>query len=326
MHRWTRVRKAARTPLLVLPLLACGDAVEVPKPETAAARPGASTPTAGNAPPRIRSIELEPGEVRAGDPVRIVLDAFDPDGDPLRIDVRWSLDGTVIGSGQTLTVPERSRDRQLRAEATVHDGTASVIEQASLFVQNTAPEVISLELEPETPTVATPIHFEAEGADPDGDPLRFEITWTVDGEPLVTSEPVLPSDRFERGSRITAEVRAHDGVEAGPAKTSTTLTVGNAPPVFTSSPGDFTGETTLRSQLRAEDPDGDRRLRFALVTGPTGLELDPVTGAIEWTPEPDQAGSHRVEVTVDDGAGGIGRQEFELSVGRGAPAAPADGV
>jgi hypothetical protein len=306
---------------VALAALACGDAPSPVKRETAVATPIPAAPTPANQPPRIRSIVLEPSVARAGDSVTLVLDASDPDGDPLRTEVAWRIDGEPVGEGQMLVIPEHSRDGRLEAEVTLSDGVGGeVVDRASLFVENSPPAVVAIAFEPETPTVESPLAFEARGADPDGDTLRFQVEWWVDDSKLAFTGESLPPSFFERGSRITAEVRAHDGNVLGPALRSQTITVANATPRFTSSPTDLSGETTLRKTLRAEDPDGDRRLRFRLVDGPDGLEVDAVTGEIAWTPSAEQAGNHRVVVEVEDGAGGSASQEFELSVGASAPA------
>jgi hypothetical protein len=307
---------------IALATLACGDAPKPTKPETAVAPPAPATRTPGNQPPQIRSITLEPSTARAGDAVTLSFDASDPDGDPLRMQIVWRLDGESVGEGQTLIVPKHSRDHELQAEVTISDGSGvEVVDRASLFVENSPPTVIGIAFEPQALTVETPLAFQAQGDDPDGDALRFQVEWWLDDHKLEFTGETLPPRFFERGSQIVAEVRAHDGDLLGPPLRSESLTVGNAPPRFTSSPTDLSGETTLRKTLQAEDPDGDRRLRFRLVDGPDGLSLDPVTGEIDWTPSPEQAGSHRVEVVVEDGVGGSTTQEFELNVGATAPAA-----
>lgn len=305
---------------------ACGDAPAPSPRQTAIAPPAATSASPDNRPPRIRSIAIEPSEARAGDRVALVLDATDPDGDALRTEIEWRLDGEELGgssggSDWTLVVPGRSRDQHLEVIVTITDGAGGqIFDTASLFVENTAPVVEAVALEPNPITTETPIESHPRAADPDGDPLRFQVEWWVDDTKLAYEGETLPARFFERGNRIFAKVRAHDGKATGPTLRSETVTVANAAPRFTSSPTDLSGETTLRKTLRAEDADGDRRLRYRLIDGPNGLDLDSVTGEIAWTPSADQAGAHRVEVEVQDGQGGATTQEFELNVGANAPA------
>ena len=44
------------------------------------------------------------------------------------------------------------------------------------------------------------------------------------------------------------------------------------------------------------------------------MTLDIVHGQLLWEPREDQSGVHPVLVTVDDRAGGVGRQRFDVQV------------
>jgi len=90
----------------------------------------------------------------------------------------------------------------------------------------------------------------------------------------------------------------------------------NAAPSITSQPSGFdNGE--FRYQTRAEDPDGDRTLRYRLVQGPAGLSLDNMSGLAYWKPNADQAGRHRIRIRVEDQKGGSDEQLFDLSLNFG---------
>ncbi len=77
----------------------------------------------------------------------------------------------------------------------------------------------------------------------------------------------------------------------------------NEPPVV-SPIADQIGDSgqLLRFTMNAADPDGPQRLlRYALAEGaPAGASIHPVTGEFEWTPTPDQAGVHFVDLTARD--------------------------
>lgn len=53
---------------------------------------------------------------------------------------------------------------------------------------------------------------------------------------------------------------------------------------------------------------------FSLIDAPNGMTIDPVTGLIQWTPQPDQQGSQRVIVEVRDQFGGTIQQTFTIEV------------
>jgi RHS repeat-associated protein len=78
----------------------------------------------------------------------------------------------------------------------------------------------------------------------------------------------------------------------------------NAPPVLTV-PDDQTLPvgTPLAASASADDPDAGDDLTFSLISGPSGMTIDPDTGALSWTPQGNQAGQADVVVQVEDEAG-----------------------
>jgi RHS repeat-associated protein len=73
------------------------------------------------------------------------------------------------------------------------------------------------------------------------------------------------------------------------------------------------GSTALSYQydVNATDPNGDV-LTFILEDGPAGMDIDPATGLITWTPG--QAGEFPVAVRVEDGKDGSDEQGFTVTV------------
>jgi hypothetical protein len=86
------------------------------------------------------------------------------------------------------------------------------------------------------------------------------------------------------------------------------------PPVIVSTPEKLDPSSRFFYRVEAEDGDGDRNLRYELLKRPRGMEMDVVTGELTWTPERDQAGTHRVEVAVDDRHGGRATQAFDIPI------------
>jgi hypothetical protein len=79
------------------------------------------------------------------------------------------------------------------------------------------------------------------------------------------------------------------------------ICVNNDPPVLTC-PGDqtFCYGYPLETQLTATDPDGGPYRFFHLISGPSGVQVNVMTGAVTW-PNP-TPGSHEICVTVTDSA------------------------
>ncbi|MBS3804676.1 MAG: putative Ig domain-containing protein [Oleiphilaceae bacterium] len=63
--------------------------------------------------------------------------------------------------------------------------------------------------------------------------------------------------------------------------------------------------------LQAMDPDGDS-LTWELLSGPSGMTLNAITGALTWTPT--QAGVQQVTVTVTDSKGATAGSTFGINV------------
>ncbi len=103
-----------------------------------------------------------------------------------------------------------------------------------------------------------------------------------------------------------------DGEDDAPE--SEAVCVGNAEPRFVSALGALSSNGVLGYTLEVEDADGDRSLRYRLVTGPSGMELDPILGRLTSEPDLSQVGTHAVEVAPDDRHGREARQVFELTI------------
>ena len=88
----------------------------------------------------------------------------------------------------------------------------------------------------------------------------------------------------------------------------------NASPVVTSKPAANAFEDSLYSySIAATDEDGDP-LSFSLASGPEGMMVDSRTGLLQWLPTQSDVGSISIRITVDDGKGGTGYQQFILEV------------
>ncbi|MBL4846031.1 MAG: hypothetical protein JKY65_10935 [Planctomycetes bacterium] len=98
------------------------------------------------------------------------------------------------------------------------------------------------------------------------------------------------------------------GSSSGSSSTTTTAAVNTnatggsnrAPVVSSSAPGTATEGVAYLYMPLASDPDGDP-LAFRLGQGPAGLSVDPLSGAVRWTPSVGQAGAHDVALELDDG-------------------------
>jgi hypothetical protein len=149
----------------------------------------------------------------------------------------------------------------------------------------------------------------------DGDELRFEYQWYLNGEPTKQREHVFDTKGLKRGDKVYVEVVASDSTDETRPVRSAEVTIGNTPPEIVEIPTPREVDGEFRYQFRAKDADGDRRLRYRLAEAPKGMSINPVNGEARWKPQASQEGTHIVEVVVEDSYGDGGALRFEVVVG-----------
>ena len=313
--------------------LGCSDDAPAPAPSGSSIVPGGAAPAAsatasgaGMGRPVISRVAITPPELRPATELRAVVDASDPDGDPLRFEYVWSLNGREVQRSERANyfLLEVSRGDQLQVQVTATDGVnKSEPAQTSARAGNRGPVLSAVTLEPfgdvrAGETLSAVPHAQ----DPDNDPLRFRYVWTVNGQEKGRDRS-FDTTGLKRGDKIQAKVVAMDGGTESREKLSPVLMLGNSPPVITQLPASRSDDGRFIYTFKARDPDGDRNLRFFIEKGPTGMRIDAITGVLTWKPAPSQAGVHPVEVGVKDGQGEGSTFTFQLTVGvqQQAPAA-----
>lgn len=280
----------------------------------------------GNEAPVIERLSLDPESPRPGEQVVARVEATDPDGDAVALEYRWMVGGKRVSeNGPFLHVEGAGRGAEIELVVVASDGTAkSRPETATARVGNLAPRVLQVVIEPLGEVIAgRDIVATPGGTDPDGDPIEYRYTWTVNGETASADTSTLPASHYGRGDEIVLEVVASDGVEDSDPLQSAAIKVVNAPPRVTSSPGAIGEDGVFRYEVQAEDPDGDSSFRYRLLNAPDGMTIGFDDGKLEWAPGPGVEGNHSVEIEVTDLFGGKGNQLFELRLSYAAEDVPA---
>lgn len=309
--------------------LACGSE-EASRPSGAAM--AASEPAAereGNRPPRIERVRIEPERPLPGQTLRALVEASDPDGDPVRLRYAWTVEGRPAGEGRSPTLEaEFAKDERVEVSVVASDGRGESTATATARVRNRPPVLhgVYLSVEEEVDS-GDRVLAGPEASDPDGDPLEFEYAWLVNGEPVEEPEGrVFPAEGVRRGDRIQVRVVAYDGEDRSHPVTSPAVRVGNSAPEIAGLPEPRREDGTFHYDFEARDPDGDAQLRFRLAQAPEGMTIDPVLGVATWRPELSQVGSHPVEVVVTDGHGAESTFRFDVTVDAEEEAAGAEGA
>ena len=145
----------------------------------------------GNSPPRVRRLGIQPSPATRREPLRVIADVADPDGDEVTISYQWLRNGTPIpGATQPTLDPSHYRRRDLLSvEIVATDGEDSTpsLRSHEVDVLPAAPKFVSK---------AAPTHFkdgrfryQARAVHPDG---NAELHYTL-------------SDEAPQGMRINSE-------------------------------------------------------------------------------------------------------------------------
>jgi len=249
----------------------------------------------------IFSVRLVPERPAAGDKIKVVVD-----GDADEVSFLWEVNGKgVEAPGDTIEKGMFRKGDVVRVRALSGD----IGSEASVEVVNTPPSLVSVRINPAEPRAGMDLSAEVEGYDADGDPLRYDFLWSVNG--LSFYGDVLSGSNLSRGDAVTLRVRAFDGEDESEPLEVSGSSAGNSPPNFVSTPPSAFSKHFIY-EVKAEDPDGDE-ITFVVVKGPKGMEVKG--GRIEWEATGEE-GVVDVTLSAEDGRGGSALQSFRLTIGR----------
>ncbi len=261
------------------------------------AGPSFTTPTVRirNAIPQITGVVYTPETPTALTDLRVSASATDPENDPVSLIITWEVNDVAVPGviSDTLTKNYLSRGDSVRAVIVVSDatGTATPYKAMPVVVANAPPMVSAASISPSPPTRAGPATCTATGwIDADGDPQDVVYSWFLNAAPLANATPSLSASLFKRGDTLRCAVIPDDGFDLGSSVSSSTVTVGNAPPRLTSvtlSPATPTEASTIIASVSGlTDPDTQDTnnlsvsyvwyVNDAIVTGAAAAQLPAV--------------------------------------------------
>jgi len=319
MRRLARAFVAAAA-AATLAVTACGGEEAAPKPSgapMASVRAPAGAPLETSA-PRVEKVLFEPDQPIAGGRVRAIVRVPEAIVGGLRLHYAWTVGGRALPADvPEITLDSVRKGDEVSVTVTASDGTReSAAVRTTTTIGNRRPQLIAVTLDPPHGLhVGDVVKAVPEANDPDGDALKYEVEWRVNGTPVPEHGLTLQTGRFHRGDRVVASVRASDGQVTTDPVASGEVQLENSPPRIVSRPQTRFENGVFRYLVEANDPDGDRELRFSLLSAPDGMTIDRMGGEIQWQPKPTQAGRHTIDVAVEDSHGGKDVQRFELNVG-----------
>ncbi len=242
-------------------------AARVPWP--APGRDGARTGRYGPNPPSYKELAVLPAEPRALEVMKaswrpIWLDAAPGETAPAPR-IEWLRNGKAVPAleGKREVPPGNARrGERWRFVLTSPKGDATA-EGPEIVVLDTPPTEPAVALEPAVPSRGSEVRVKIvkPAADPDGDPLTYEIAWLMDGLDTGVTGEVFPAERLKRNALLTARVTASDGALSGPpgigqARVGDTAPGGLKIALDPANPA-RTESVRARIEKPATDPDGD---------------------------------------------------------------------
>jgi len=161
----------------------------------------------------------------------------------------------------------------------------------------------------------TSINIVLAGADEDGDPVTGEIQ-AVTAKGKLTGD--FPNYTYTPNPNFFGEDSFHyqltDGIDVSEIyEIALVIEPVNDAPVITSTPNlEVDPGQDFQYQVIAEDVD-DPVLGYVLIQGPAGMEVS-ADGLLTWSVDEFVDGTHLVELKVQDAAGAIASQSFELEL------------
>jgi hypothetical protein len=254
------------------------------------------------------ALELNPTEPVKSSVLRLSAKGFESSA----ARYEWMIDGIPVstnGDPMTLSLSETLAARKgavISAVAIVGDRE---ILSNEVRVGNSTPQLASIRFA-DQPRPNDPLCVTAEAVDADGDAVRYEYEWTVNGAAAGTENRL--DRKFRRGDRIIARVTAFDD-ETQCGTQAIERIIKNMPPEIAES-REYRFENDLfEYQARASDPDGDP-LTYALEACPAGMSIDAKTGLVKWQAPSTVSGKQRISIVVTDGQGGRATYDLDFTI------------
>ena len=271
----------------------------------------------GNQAPVVSEVVLEPAHPAPGDAIVARAVARDPDGDPVRLEYSWTVNGRPVDAQDELPGNLTARDVRIQLEVVASDGKLeSEPYRVSARVEPNAPTIQTISFDPPEKvkpgdTVAALV--DASAADDLRPQLRYE--WMVNGDVVRGArERTFSTAGLRRGDKVQVRITASDGDVSSDPVLSAPLELVNSPPQIAGIPKAEKNGDAFRYQFEATDPDGDHSLRWSLGKAPAGMTIDPIYGIATWRPTKEQVGPQQIEVQVTDSSGDGSALSFQVEV------------
>jgi len=270
-----------------------------------------------NRSPILRSVP--PTTAAVDVPYFYALDAADPNGDPLGFELLAAPAGMTIDAARRLIewTPSTTQRGLHDIEIAVSDGFGGTASQRfAVEVLDTAPnqppQIISAP--PLSALVGELYAHDVDALDPEAGAITFSLRTAPDGMVIEAETGILqwtPTTQ-QLPAQEVAIVATDDAANGAVLSFTIGVFRDNQGPAITSDPDIAIVGLPYSYDVEAVDPDGDP-LTYGLLQAPEGMTIDSL-GRVSWLPGPEDAGTKRVEITVEDPFGAGVTQTINLPV------------
>jgi hypothetical protein len=296
--------------LMIMTIIGCGQ-----QPESVEKR--SKSESRGFSIIQIRGLVILPENPRSVTPLQVSMQF--PGEEPESMAYQWLRNGEPIPGAiwPTLKAEYLRKGDFIAVTVRAKQPGGNGDEQTSdaVLIGNTQPVATFAGIEPSTPQSNEKLNASGAAYDLDSDKIDFVYQWIANGEPIIgEDEQFLANSHFQRGDRVQVAITPYDGEEYGMTLKSAPVVFGNSPPMIVSSPPRRTEEGVFHYPVQVEDPDGDTLMFSLRGEAPTGLEIDPTTGVVQWKVViPDKDVTYVFQVVAEDPEGGQSIQEITLN-------------
>ena len=228
-----------------------------------------------NSPPTISSISVTPDPGTSYENYHCDVQMDDPDVDSLSLLYTWTIDGIPQSiTGDTLYHPF-DVGSLIMCEAVADDGELqSTPKQITTFVQNTVPNISSIEITPGEPIQNSLLSCSAVAEDLDINSLQWETDinllyqWTDSDGTIISNQPLLQlyASFASSGDVFTCTATAMDP-QGGTSSSTAEITLVNSQPTFTetvsiSASFGLVGDTLSCSAVAEDAQDGELDISY----------------------------------------------------------------
>ncbi|MEC8025415.1 MAG: hypothetical protein VX223_15915, partial [Myxococcota bacterium] len=152
----------------------------------------------------------------------------------------------------------------------------------NLLVKNLGPDLAGVDILPEAPTISDVLTCVPYAHDPEGDPMVFSYSWSVDGAQITDAGATLSG--ITAGSLVQCEVQVSDAYGDTASMASSTVAVVPSPPhiegvaMLPTTPGPCDSVSCIVNDV--SDPDGTSNLTIATTLLLNGVPTSETTFAV----------------------------------------------